>query len=130
MSHWTTIKVEVRDIAALQAACNEMGLQFVDGVTPQYARGYAGNLRKCDHLIKLRGPYDVAVDGSEASGYTLSTDWWDGHVAKEVGVEFSRLLQNYGVAKTERMARARGLRVTKKVQADGSIRMTLTGASL
>ena len=83
-------------------------------------------------MIKLKGPYDIAVEPSaEKDGtYSLATDWWDGHVAKEVGAGFGRLLQSYGVHKTIREAQARGLRATRRTEADGSILLTLEGGSL
>jgi len=40
----------------------------------------------------------------QRSPYDLATDWWDGHVAKEVGAGFGRLIQSYGVHKTIREA--------------------------
>jgi hypothetical protein len=65
-------------------------------------------------------------DGS----YGLTTDWWDGHVAKEVGTGYGRLLQSYGVHKTMREARTRGLRSSRQTQSDGSVLLTLEGGSL
>lgn len=129
MSHFTTIQTQVRDLDALQDACAEMNLELKPRAD---CRGYGGLVRKAPHVIKLKGPYDIAVEPSEAKdgSYGLTTDWWDGHVAREVGPGYGRLLQNYGVAKTQREARSRGLRTTRKVEADGSILLTLEGASL
>ena len=95
-------------------------------------RGYAGITRKAPHVIRLKGPYDIAVDPSKANDgtYGLTTDWWDGHVAREVGVGYGRLLQCYGVHKTEREARLRGLRTTRRIETDGSILLTLEGGAL
>ena len=129
MSHFTSIKTEVRDIDALLQACVELDLKL----TPQFpCRGYAGVLRKADYTIELRGPYDIAVDPApEKDGtYALTTDWWDGHVAKEVGVGYGRLLQAYGIHKTFREAHARGLRATRRLEADGTVLVTLEGGSL
>jgi len=42
MSHFTTIQTQVRDIAALRDACQELGLQVVESAD---ARGYAGICR-------------------------------------------------------------------------------------
>ncbi len=129
MSHFATIQTQIRDIAALVDACVELGIRLVPDST---CRGYAGIVRQAPHVIKLRGPYDIAVDPSpEKDGtYVLTTDWWDGHVAKEVGTGYGRLLQSYGVHKTIREATKRGLRTTRKVEADGSILLTLEGGSL
>ena len=129
MSHFATIQTQIRDLHALQDACVELGLRLVPDTT---CRGYAGVVRQALHVIKLRGPYDIAVEPStEKDGsFGLTTDWWDGHVAKEVGAGFGRLLQSYGVHKTLREAALRGLRTTRRTEADGTILLTLEGGSL
>jgi len=129
MSHFTTIQTRIRDLSALSDACGELGVSLIPDAD---CRGYAGITRRAPHVIRLRGPYDIAVEPSEANdgNYGLTTDWWDGHVAREVGEGYGRLLQSYGVHKTEREARLRGLRTTRKVEADGSILLTLEGGSL
>jgi hypothetical protein len=129
MSHFTTIQTQIRDLSALSDACSELGVSLVPDAD---CRGYAGVTRKAPHVIRLKGPYDIAVEPSKANDGThgLTTDWWDGHVAREVGVGYGRLLQCYGVHKTEREARLRGLRTTRRVETDGSILLTLEGGAL
>ena len=129
MSHFTTIQTQIRDIDALLCACVDLGLKLQPDF---HCRGYAGVTRRAPYVIQLKGPYDIAVDPSpEKDGsYGLTTDWWDGHVAKEVGIGYGRLLQAYGVHKTIREAHSRGLRSTRKVEADGSILLTLEGGAL
>lgn len=127
MSHFTTIQTEVRDLEALNDACAELGLQLFANA---FCRGYAGVSRQAQHVIRLKGPYDVAVDPGEGGRYDLSADWWDGHVEREVGGGYGRLLQSYGVHKTIREANLRGLRSTRHVEADGTILLTLEGGSL
>jgi hypothetical protein len=85
MSHFTTIQTQIRDLEALRDACGELGLGFT---TNAKCRGYAGVTRLAPHVIQLKGPYDIAVEPSKENdgSYGLTTDWWDGHVAKEVGV--------------------------------------------
>jgi len=129
MSHFTTIHTQIRDIDALHDACVELGVPLVPDST---ARGYAGAVRPAPHVIRLRGPYDIAVNPSaDNSGtYGLTADWWDGHVAQEVGPNYGRLLQAYGVHKTLREARSRGLRAIRGTEADGTILVTLEGGAL
>jgi len=129
MSHFTTIQTQIRDIPSLVDACVDLNLRLVPD---SYCRGYAGVSRQAPYVIKLKGPYDIAVDPSlEKDGsYGLTTDWWDGHVAKEVGTGYGRLLQSYGVHRTIREAHSRGLRTTRRQEADGSILLTLEGGSL
>ena len=129
MSHFTTIQTQVRDLGALQSACLDLELRLVPNTM---CRGYAGVTRLAEHVIKLKGPYDIAVDPSPENdgSYPLTADQWDGHVAREVGVGYGRLLQSYGVHKTIKEAAARGLRSTRRVESDGSILLTLEGGSL
>jgi hypothetical protein len=129
MSHFTTIQTQIRDLDALSDACSELGFGFTANAK---CRGYAGISRLAHHVIKLKGPYDIAVEPSQENdgSYGLTTDWWDGHVAKEVGTGYGRLLQTYGVHKTMREARTRGLRVHRNQEQDGSVLLTLEGGSL
>jgi hypothetical protein len=125
MSHFTTIQTQVRDLDALRAALGELGVTLVANTV---ARGYAGNTLKGDHVIRLKGPYDIALNKTPDGSYGLTTDWWEGHVEKEVGADFGRLLQLYGIHKTTIEARKRGHMVQRKAQTDGSIKLTIGGA--
>jgi hypothetical protein len=129
MSHFTTIQTQIRDLNALHDACIEMGFTFRNNA---HCRGYAGVQRLAPHVIQLKGLYDIAVEpATENDGsYGLTTDWWDGHVAKEVGIGYGRLLQCYGIHKTMREAQARGLRVHRQAEDNGSILLTLEGGAL
>jgi hypothetical protein len=129
MSHFTTIQTQIRDLDALSDACKEMGFLLLPNAQ---CRGYAGMIRQAPHVIRLNGPYDIAVEtAKETPGtYGLTTDWWDGHVAREVGENYGRLLQTYGIHKTTREARLRGLRVNRRQEQDGSILLTLEGGAL
>ncbi len=129
MSHFTTIQTQIKDIEALRDACAELGLRLVPDSN---CRGYGGVVRPAPHVIKLNGPYDIAVDPPPGNNGTigLTTDWWDGHVAREVGENYGRLLQAYGVNKTIREARLRGLRTIRRNEADGTVLLTLEGGSL
>ena len=124
MSHFTTIQTQVRDLDALRNALGELGLTLLEKTT---ARGYANNKLKGDYVIRLKGPYDIALNQNPDHSYGMTTDWWDGHVEKEVGAQFGRLLQLYGIHKTTIEARKRGHLVQRKAQRDGSIKLTIGG---
>ncbi len=51
-----------------------------------------------------------------------------GHVEKEVGKNYSKLLQLYAAHKAMREARKKGYSVIRKAQADGAIKLTLLAA--
>ena len=62
MSHFATIQTQIRDLDALHDACVELGVKLIPETT---CRGYAGIVRQAPHVIKLRGPYDIAVEPSQ-----------------------------------------------------------------
>jgi len=125
MSHFTTIKTQIKDITALEAACRELNLPLL---TNAKARGYASETRQGEFVIKLNGPYDIAVNKQPDSTFGLTTDWWGGSVEKEVGPNFGKLLQLYGVHKATTEARKKGLSVLRQPQRNGSIKLVLLGA--
>lgn len=122
MSHFTTVDIHLRDLDALQAACTELGLSVLPNTQ---ARGFAGNNVHGEHVIKLNGPYDIAVNRQPDGNLALITDLWQGHVEREVGPAFGRLKQLYGVHLATREARRRGLHVQRQTLGDGRIRLQL-----
>lgn len=125
MSHFATITTQIKDINALTAACKELGLTVEANTS---ARGYASNNVHGEHVIRLKGPYDIAVNRQPDGTYGLTTDWWSGYVAQEVGSNFSRLLQLYAVHKATAEARKRGHSVQRKAGTNGAIKLVIGGA--
>jgi hypothetical protein len=124
MSHFTTIETQIRDPAALREACRELGVELLENTK---ARGYNGNQHRGDLVIRLKGPYDVALTRQPDGRYGLTTDWWDGHVERELGPQYSTLFQLYGVHKAQAEARRRGLTTRRQNLENGSIKLTIGG---
>jgi len=124
MSHFATVNTQIKDIEALRAAVEEMGLTLLENTE---ARGYGSNRIRGQYVIRLRGPYDVALNKNADGVFQLSTDWWGGHVQKEVGDDYGRLLQIYGVHIATRAARRKGYTVRRRALRDGSIRVQIQG---
>jgi hypothetical protein len=122
MSHFATVKTQIKDIEALRDACAEMDLVVLQNVE---ARGYGNNRLQGEYVIALKGPYDIALNKQEDETYGLTTDWWDGHVEKEVGKDYGKLLQLYGVHKAMREARQRGYSVRRAALNDGSVKLSI-----
>ena len=143
MSHQTEIATQFNDIRALALACEDLGLALVENGTQ---RTYSGT-QKAAHVIKCKGPYDIAVEQQEDGKLKLSTDWWAGHVAKEVGFSIEHLTQKYGAEKAAKLgannllkltkqygiqksvleAKKKGYFVTKTVNANGQPRLIVGG---
>ena len=126
MSHFTTVKTQIKDIAALRSACAELGLEVKQNAQ---ARGYYENKIKGDYVIQLKGPYDIALNKQQDGTFGLTADFWDGHVEKEVGTGYGKLLQLYGVYKAAIEAKKKGLSVLRRQQQNGSIKLVLMGVS-
>ena len=85
-------------------------------------------------MVQLKGPYDIALNKQADGTFGLTADLWQGHVEKEVGQEYGKLLQLYGVHKATIEARKKGLSVlrrpsTKRVhqaRAHGGVNMNRT----
>jgi hypothetical protein len=127
MSHFTTIETQIRDIEALKAACAEMGLTLAQDCQ---ARGYGGKTHQGEYVIVLKGPYDIALNRQVNGAFRLTTDWYQDHVEKQVGKNFGRLLQFYGVHKATLEARRKGYTVTRGALNSGAIKLTIAGGSL
>lgn len=124
MSHFTTIKTQIKDIEALRQACGELGLTLLQNTQ---ARGYYENKIKGEYVIKLKGPYDIALNKQPDGSFGFTADLWAGHVEKEVGRGYGRLLQLYGVYKATREAKRKGLLVRRSQQQNGAIKLVIAG---
>lgn len=124
MSHFTTVKTQIKDIDALRSACAELGLTVKQNAQ---ARGYYENKTKGDYVIKLKGPYDIALNKQTDGSFGITADLWEGHVEKEVGPNYGKLLQLYGVHKATLEARKKGFSVVRRPQQNGSIKLVLMG---
>jgi hypothetical protein len=124
MSHFVSVETQVRDAAALKSACAEMGLQVSENAV---ARGYGSNSVKGDLVIRLKGPYDIALNRQPDGNYGLTTDWWGGHVETEVGKDYGRLLQLYAVHKAQIEAKKKGLTCRRQALGDGSVKLVIGG---
>jgi len=120
MSHFTTIQTKVKDVEALRAACAELGVVLIQGGK---ARGYNGQDKEGEYVIRLKGPYDIALNKDAKGFLEMTTDWWAGHVEKEVGAKYGRLLQLYGVHAATRQAIKKGYKVTRQTADTGEIKL-------
>jgi hypothetical protein len=124
VSHFTSIQTQIRDVSALQLACQELGVELSENAE---ARGYGSNRRKGDLIIRLKGPYDIAGTRNADGSYELITDWWGKHVEREVGKGYGKLLQLYGVYKAQAEAKRKGYTTRRRSLKDGSIKITIGG---
>ena len=149
MSHVVSIKTEFRDLAAVKAACAELGLTFKEGqkkirwfgkwVNDYDAADAAYKLGikpeqygTCDHAIEVPGSgYDVGLlHNPETNGYKLYFDFWGGHgkaIQNAIGNNGETLLKYYAAHKTTMEAQKKGWLVTRSIKPTGEIKLQITG---
>ena len=116
MSHTVEIRCEVRDPAAMSAACRRLGL-----AEPEQATVVLFNSRATGLAVKLPGwSYPAVFDTANARVQydNYGGEWGD---IKEL----DRFLQAYAVEKASIEARKRGHTVSEQSLADGSIKLVV-----
>lgn len=147
MSHVATVDVHIQSLTDLRAACERLGLEFVEGQeTYRWFGKHVGDyplplgftpadLGKCSHAIRLRDaspvagqlPYEIGVvdrrDGKP--GWQLMWDFYRGGygLQAKVGEGCGLLKQAYAVAAATRVARLQGFAVTERTLPNGEIKL-------
>ena len=116
MSHIVQIKTQVRDPAAVQAACRRLGLA---PAVQESVRLFSGNATGL--TVRLPGwKYPAVFDLTSGQA---QYDNYSGHWGDQK--ELDRFLQTYATEKAKIEARRRGHSVTEQQLADGSIKLTI-----
>ena len=141
MSHTSTISsILITDVNALKSAITELKQAGVncdlleDAVPRAYSRSQAG-MGQAPYVVKLSN-YDVGLYlNKDKSGYEARTDFWDGSVERDLGVQddsvsreqamMGKLYQMYGVHATTRAAAQKGYRVTRHTGEEGKIQLRI-----
>ena len=116
MSHIVTIQTQVRDPAAILAACQRLGLPPPVRRTVQLFSGTAEGI-----AVELPGwHYPLVCDVANGA---LKFDNYGGAWGDQK--EFDRFMQAYACEKAKIEARRQGHTVTEQPLADGSIKLTI-----
>ena len=117
MSHIVTVKTEVRDYAAVSAACRRLQLPPPVAGTAQLFSGEVSGL-----IVRLPGwAYPAVIDTT-----TGQVHYDNFHGAWGDQAQLDRFLQIYAVERTRIEARKKGHQITEQALADGSIKLTIT----
>ena len=117
MSHIVQIKTEVRDPAAVSAACRRLSLPEPVHGTAQLFSGEVTGL-----IVRLPDwPYPAVIDTTTGQ---VQLDNYDGAWGDQA--QLDRFLQIYAVEKARIEARKKGHQITEQALADGSIKLTIT----
>ena len=116
MSHIVSITTEVRDHAAVSAACRRLELPLPHSGTAQLFSGQAAGL-----IVRLPDwTYPVVINTTTGQ---VRYDNYNGAWGNQA--ELDHFLQIYAVEKARIEARKKGHHVTEQSLADGSIKLTI-----
>ena len=117
MSHIVTIRVEVKDFDAIQAACRRLALK-----QPSYGRAEIFNTTVEGVLVELGNdwiyPVVCILETGEVKYDNFEGTWGDEK-------HLHRFVQMYSVEKATLEARRKGYGVIEQPLADGSVKLTL-----
>lgn len=117
MSHIVSIKTQVRDPVAIEAACRRLQLPAPTHGTAQLFTSEASGV-----IVRLpRWNYPVVCDTATGD---LRYDNYNGRWGEQS--QLDQFLQAYAVEKTKIEARRKGHSVTEQSLADGSIKLTVS----
>ena len=127
MSHVSAIELEIKDMDALKAACERLGLKWMEGKTTyrwygQFMGDYplpegfkAEDLGKCTHAISVPGAsYEIGVVTRNGKTTLLWDFWSSGGLEKILGKGGGKLKQAYTIETAKRAAKKAGYRVQEK----------------
>ena len=137
ISHITSLELEIKDLASLQAACKRLGWEFAEGQdTYSWYGTFVGDeplpadttveeLGHCEHAIKVPGcEYEIGVV-RKANRWILRWDYWSsGGLQAVLGSNGGIIKQAYGIEHSRRVLVKQGYRVIGEQRlADGSVRL-------
>ena len=126
MSHFSTVKTELRDRAALLDALRDLGHEPSDGARP--VRGYRGQTVVADLAIASPEGSDLGFRWNASTGsYELVTDLdlWKQPIPVERFL--AKLTQQYALRSILAASAQEGFQVSEQRQAnDGSIELVVT----
>ena len=139
MSHLAKIELEIKDLAALRAAVQNLGYEFKEGQQTYawYGRWVGDSplpdgvskdeLGKCSHAIKVPGcSYEIGVV-QKGPHYILLWDYWHaGGLSKVIGNNAGILKQAYTLERIRREARLKHYKFREKLLPNNTIQIVLT----
>lgn len=123
MSHFSTIKTQIRNLSSLKSALNDLGIDWKEG--PTAVKGYQGQTRNAEVVISQTNDYDIGFswNGHE---YELVADlqYWQQPLTVEGFLR--QVTQGYAYHTVLATTKDQGFQVTEEQKnEDGSIRLVV-----
>lgn len=123
MSHFSTIKTQIRNLTSLKSALDDLGVDWKTG--PRSIRGYQGQTRNAEVVLEQENNYDIGFswNGQE---YELVADlqYWQQPLTVEGFLQ--RVTQRYAYHTVVEESNKQGFELAQQQKnEDGSIRLLL-----
>ena len=118
MSHFTTIKVQIKQGEVLLDVLQELGYQVEQNTQ---VRGYMGDKTNAEYVIKQSNGYDLGFR-KNGEGYELVADFWGAKINQQEFV--NNISQKYAHKTLMKTIQTEGFNVEEEeVLADGTLRV-------
>ena len=120
MSHFTTIKVQIKQGEVLLQVLKELGYQVEKNT---HIRGYMGDKTNAEYVIKQSNGYDLGFRKNEES-YELVADFWGAKINQQEFI--NNISQKYAHKTLMETIQTEGFNVEEEeVLADGTVRVVV-----
>ncbi len=118
MSHFTTIKVQIKQGEVLLDVLQELGYQVEQNTQ---VRGYMGDTINAEYVIKQSNGYDLGFR-KNGEGYELVADFWGAEINQQEFI--NNISQKYAHKTLMETIQTEGFNVEEEeVLADGTVRV-------
>ncbi|MFN7660262.1 MAG: DUF1257 domain-containing protein [Dolichospermum sp.] len=118
MSHFTTIKVQIKQGEVLLEVLQELGYQVEQNTQ---VRGYMGDKTNAEYVIRQANGYDLGFR-KNGEGYELVADFWGAEINQQEFV--NHIIQSYAHKTLMETIQTEGFNVEEEeVLADGTLRV-------
>ena len=118
MSHFTTIKVQIKQGEVLLDVLQELGYQVEQNTQ---VRGYMGDKTNAEYVIKQSNGYDLGFR-KNGEGYELVADFWGAEINQQEFI--NNISQKYAHKTLMETIQTEGFNVEEEeVLADGTVRV-------
>ncbi|MGM0574460.1 MAG: DUF1257 domain-containing protein [Myxococcota bacterium] len=120
MSHFTSVKTKIRDLACLVRALEDLGYEYTEAEAEQLVkvRGYQGQTTDAVLSVKASKTYDIGVQLTADGTYEFVADWWGVETTRGVTEdEFVKAVtQRYSYHKVMSEVKKRGFTLESEEQ--------------
>ncbi|WP_068816492.1 DUF1257 domain-containing protein [Phormidesmis priestleyi] len=120
MSHFTTVKIQIRNGETLHQVLNELGYKVE---CDRNVRGYQGNTTQADYVVRQSNGYDLGFRRSGET-YDLIADFWGAKINQQEFV--NAISQKYAHKTLMKTAQEQGFNIEEEeVLSDGTVRVVV-----